>query len=93
MFLSDPEFDRLEYLLGKHRLDKLSSDEEYEVKQFILKEYPSMQDSSFEEIVNTGLFIIGVRQLDKLINSYTGCGTILKTKVEWGERDDKLGEY
>ena len=48
----------MEYLLGKHRKSRLSLNEEEELKNIILKQYPSLKDSS-ENIIDAGLILSG----------------------------------
>lgn len=67
MSLTNSEFNDLEYLLGKSRVDKLSSDEELKLRELILIEQPSAKDNSLDELIKIGLILVGIYLLAKLL--------------------------
>ena len=67
MSLTNSEFNKLEYLLGKSRVEKLSSDEELKLRELILIEQPSAEDNSLDELIKIGLILVGIYLLAKLL--------------------------
>ena len=63
MILSKKEFNRMEYLLGKHRLSVLSFQDENELRNLIVKERPSARNSVLDDLINLGLVFVGVHVL------------------------------
>jgi hypothetical protein len=56
---------RKEYLLGKAKLHKLSLAEEHELRKLIEKEAPTLKDASMNELIDTGLIRIGIKNIYK----------------------------
>lgn len=67
MPLSRTEFKKMEYLLGKSRLEGLSSQEEKELKNLIIEEQPSAQDSTLDDLITIGLILVGIYALYKIL--------------------------
>jgi hypothetical protein len=67
MSLSNYEFNKLEYLLGKSRAENLSSDEELKLRELISIEQPSAEDNSLDELIKIGLVLVGIYLLAKLL--------------------------
>lgn len=65
MSLNLQDFVRMQYLLGKARAGSLSFEEESELRNLIVHEQPSVQTSSTEELINTGLILVGLYLLVK----------------------------
>jgi hypothetical protein len=53
---------RMEYLLGKYKEKGLSSDEQDELRLLVTKKIEISKNSSIEDIVNTGLVIVGLQK-------------------------------
>jgi hypothetical protein len=60
MNLTLQEFDRTEYLLGKSRLSYLTHEDETELRGLIVKEHALAKDSSIEELIESGLILVGL---------------------------------
>jgi hypothetical protein len=67
MNLMPQEFERMQYLLGKSRLSYLTKNEESELRYLIVKENPSANDSSLDDVVKLGLILIGLYILSKAL--------------------------
>ena len=67
MPLSRTEFKKMEYLLGKSRLEGLSFQEEKELKNLIIEEQPSAQDSTLDDLITIGLILVGIYALYKIL--------------------------
>ncbi|MDF1558414.1 MAG: hypothetical protein P1P80_09625 [ANME-2 cluster archaeon] len=66
MPLSRTKFKKMEYLLGKSRLEGLSFLEEKELKNLIIEEQPSAQDSTLDDLITIGLILAGLYALHKI---------------------------
>lgn len=67
MNLSNGEFERMEYLLGKSSYKGLSSSEQTELKQLIRKDRPSAQVDSIDEVIKLGLILVGMYIIAKAL--------------------------
>jgi len=63
------EFERVEYLLGKSKVQGIDALEGEELRNYIIREYPAATKFSMEEIIKLGLLMVGVRLLKKEIYS------------------------
>lgn len=64
-FYSNKELDKLTYLLGKYRFDKLSEEEYNELKDIITIYSPSAKND--EEIIKAGIITVGIYSLVRLL--------------------------
>jgi hypothetical protein len=55
----------MEYLLGKSNYSNLSSADKRELRQLIVKDRPSAQDDSLDELIKLGLILVGIYILAK----------------------------
>jgi hypothetical protein len=61
-------FQKMEFLLGKSTSGmELTIPEQNELRNFIVHQQPSAQNSSFEELVKIGLVLVGIYLLSKSI--------------------------
>lgn len=67
MNLTSQEVERMEYLLGKSRLNHLTNKEEYVLRDLITKENPSAKDNSLDELIKLGLILVGFYILSKAL--------------------------
>jgi len=63
MALSSQDFDRMQWLLGKSKLDKLSVSEEIELRGYIVQEFPQASGLSFANLVDFGMIYVGMTLL------------------------------
>jgi hypothetical protein len=68
MNLTPQEVKRMEYLLGKSRLNHLTKKEEYVLRELIAKESPSAKDNSLDELIRLGLILVGLYLLSKALS-------------------------
>lgn len=68
MNLTPQEFEKMEYLLGKSRLSYLTKKEESILRSLIAKENSSAEDSSLDELIKLGLFLVGLYILSKALS-------------------------
>ncbi len=68
MNLTPQEVERMEYLLGKSRLNHLTSQEQYALRDLIAKENPSAKDNSLDELIKFGLILVGLYILSKALS-------------------------
>ncbi|WP_342304392.1 hypothetical protein [Methanolobus sp. ZRKC5] len=67
MKLSPNEFERMEYLLGKSNYSNLAPTEQMELKRLIVKDQPSAQNDSLDELIKLGLILVGMYLLAKAL--------------------------
>ncbi len=63
MNLSKDELNRLTYLLGKYRLDQLTTSEEKEVRVLVAKEVGRSLPEPIKHICQIGLVVVGIAKL------------------------------
>ena len=71
MILMPQEAQRLQFLLGKQRVQLLNADEEYELRMLISKEQPAAQNQPLDELVKLGVFLVGLYVLGKMLEDVT----------------------
>lgn len=69
MKLSSNELSRMEYLLGKSKYSNLSATEQNELRRLIVKDQPSAQGDSFDELIKLGLILVGMYILAKALEN------------------------
>ena len=67
MTLPPQDFSRMEYLLGKAKVQGLAPFEQDELRGYITTEQPSAQNSSFDELIKLGLILVGIYLLAKAL--------------------------
>lgn len=65
MSLTKTEFNKMEYLLGKAKVQGLTPSEERELRMYVSKERPSAKNSSLEDLIALGLILVGIYLLIK----------------------------
>ena len=68
MNLTPQEAEKMEYLLGKSKFSILNHNEEAELRDLIIKEQPSAEDSSLDELIKLGLILVGLYIVAKAIS-------------------------
>ncbi len=68
MNLTPQELERMEYLLGKSRLNHLTTQEEYSLRNLIAKENPSAKNNSLDDLIKLGLILVGLYILSKALS-------------------------
>ncbi len=68
MNLTPQEAEKMEYLLGKSKFSILNHKEEVELRDLIIKEQPSAEDSSLDELIKLGLILVGLYIVAKAIS-------------------------
>lgn len=67
MTLPPQDFDKMQYLLGKAKVQGLSPFEEDELRRYITSEHPSAENSSLDELIKLGLILVGIYLLVKAL--------------------------
>lgn len=68
MTLTNQDFEKMEYLLGKSRLNYLTKKEESVLRSLIGKENSSAEDSSMDDLIKLGLILVGLYLLSKALS-------------------------
>ena len=69
MKLEFQDFDRMQYLLGKAKVQGLAGSEEEELRKYIAIEEPSAQNISIDDLIKLGLFLVGLYLLAKVLEN------------------------
>lgn len=62
-----PEFNRMQFLLGKSKYETLSYMEQNELRSLISKEQPSAKNISMDDLIKMGLILVGIYILAKAL--------------------------
>jgi len=67
MTLALEDFNKMQYLLGKANVQGLAPYEQDELRRYITAEQPSAQNSSLDDLIKLGLFLVGIYLLAKAL--------------------------
>jgi len=67
MKLPPGDFNRMEFLLGKAKVQGLAPLEQDELRRYIITEQPSAQNSSLDDLIKLGLILVGIYLLAKAL--------------------------
>ena len=67
MILPPQDFNKMEYLLGKAKVQGLNSIEQDELRRYIITEQPSAKNSSLDDLIKLGLILVGIYLLAKAL--------------------------
>lgn len=67
MTLPLEDFNKMQYLLGKAKVQGLDPYEEDELRRYISTEQPYAQNSSLDELIKLGLILVGIYLLAKAL--------------------------
>jgi hypothetical protein len=67
MTLPPNDFNRMQYLLGKAKVQGLDLFEQDELRRYITIEQPSAQNSSLDDLIKFGLILVGIYLLAKAL--------------------------
>ena len=67
MTLPLQDFNRMQYLLGKAKVQGLAPFEQDELRRYITTEQPSAQNSSLDDLIKVGLILVGIYLLAKVL--------------------------
>jgi hypothetical protein len=65
MTLAPQDFNRMEYLLGKAKVEGLIPNEESELRNLVVQENPSANNKALGDLITLGLIIVGIYLLAK----------------------------
>lgn len=67
MTLPPQDFDQMQYLLGKAKVQGLSPFEQDELRHYITTEQPSAENRTLDELIKLGLILVGIYLLAKAL--------------------------
>ena len=65
MTLSPMDFDRMQWLLGKAKVEGLQPNEENDLRNYLIQEDPSAKNKSIGDLIAFGLVLVGIYLLVK----------------------------
>jgi hypothetical protein len=65
MTLSPEDFNQMQWLLGKAKVQGLQPNEENELRNYIVQENPSAKNKAISDLITMGLILVGLYLLAK----------------------------